>query len=822
MIQHETKKKLQKVITFGTFDLLHEGHLRILKRAREQGDYLIVGVSSDQLNDHKGKRSVFPESQRLAYVADLEYVDEVFLEKSLELKDEYIKTHKADLLVMGDDWVGRFDWVSCEVKYLPRTEGISSTLIKTEIKRLNRCARALFGDTYLTKHMDCALPIVNQLTKRNVAPILTNQNALPRKIGADALVYFNKPINEPWPEYDDQKRILVDHGASHLKWFLGSRARIDFFDVILTAGPDHVRALKAIFSDTADLDKVRATGFIKSEDLLSAPKLSREEVCAQANLDPAQKIVLFAPTWHITANDDIISAIDEMTKVPNHVASFHPETAHLPVGTLNVVKNVNGITTELMKHADVVVSDLSSTIYEAAALGKPIVQILLKEYPDNMAVLYDLPMSAGTAEHFCGGLPSRPKDLIENIARAASDDPAVSAMMVACKNRILAGTYINKEATSAIADQIAQICIETRAPAVPVENKPTGTPRYRRNMFFAQNCMIAHGGGNFDGIHASNSREAMNAGLDAVNIAELDFCMGKDGVLIAHDTFESHYGLDTHFSETTVEDFQNTRFDGQLTPLALAEAIKRSTQTGKALVCDIKPTKEAYKEVATALRAAVEEHGQIEQTVIQCYCVADYVEALRLGFQRVMLPAWKHYYKNPIGPEVFDFISACIEINADAVWGISLPYTNKHMDGPIIDHPDFLRMYAFWKRIFIHAAPPEQYSKILNLNLGLFADYYTRSLEYKDVPKGFNWRQYLFLNRDLLRANITCEIDATIHYKKYGIAEGRLFDYDRPEGFTFINYLNANPKLRKSSINGIDSAAAHYTRYGGQEKLKVI
>src|SRR5438045_5350631 len=100
-----------RVITFGTFDLLHEGHLRLLQRARALGDHLIVGVSTDRLNAEKGKRSFFSQDQRVQCVAALKYVDEVFLEDSLELKDEHIKQHAADLLVMGDDWEGKLDWV---------------------------------------------------------------------------------------------------------------------------------------------------------------------------------------------------------------------------------------------------------------------------------------------------------------------------------------------------------------------------------------------------------------------------------------------------------------------------------------------------------------------------------------------------------------------------------------------------------------------------------------------------------------------------------------------------------------------------------------
>lgn len=124
---------MKRIITFGTFDLFHIGHLKILERAKNEGDYLIVGISSDELNIKKGKKSVFPLDERLEIVKSIKFVDEVFVEESLELKDEYIKNHNADLLVMGDDWRDKFNWVSCSVKYLERTPNISTTYLKNSI-----------------------------------------------------------------------------------------------------------------------------------------------------------------------------------------------------------------------------------------------------------------------------------------------------------------------------------------------------------------------------------------------------------------------------------------------------------------------------------------------------------------------------------------------------------------------------------------------------------------------------------------------------------------------------------------------------------------
>ena len=118
------------VITFGTFDVFHVGHVRVLERAAALGDRLVVGVSADALNiAKKGRPPVFSQDERLEIIGALRVVDEVFVEESLEQKRDYILKYGADVLVMGDDWVGKFDWVSdaCEVVYLPRTPSVSTT-----------------------------------------------------------------------------------------------------------------------------------------------------------------------------------------------------------------------------------------------------------------------------------------------------------------------------------------------------------------------------------------------------------------------------------------------------------------------------------------------------------------------------------------------------------------------------------------------------------------------------------------------------------------------------------------------------------------------
>ncbi|MDD2870875.1 MAG: glycerol-3-phosphate cytidylyltransferase [Candidatus Gracilibacteria bacterium] len=126
---------MKKILTYGTFDLTHIGHIKILKRAKELGDYLIVGVSTDEFNNLKGKKCEFPYDHRKEIIESIKYVDLVIPESNWEQKIDDVNKYNVDIMVMGDDWEGKFDYLKeyCEVIYLPRTGGISTTQIKNNI-----------------------------------------------------------------------------------------------------------------------------------------------------------------------------------------------------------------------------------------------------------------------------------------------------------------------------------------------------------------------------------------------------------------------------------------------------------------------------------------------------------------------------------------------------------------------------------------------------------------------------------------------------------------------------------------------------------------
>ncbi len=128
---------MKRVLTFGTFDIFHYGHLKILERAAKYADELIVGISSDKLNfNKKGRTPVYSEDERMKIISSLNFVNGVFLEESLELKKEYLLKYDADMLIMGDDWAGKFDEFNeiCQVQYLPRTPDVSTTELIQRIK----------------------------------------------------------------------------------------------------------------------------------------------------------------------------------------------------------------------------------------------------------------------------------------------------------------------------------------------------------------------------------------------------------------------------------------------------------------------------------------------------------------------------------------------------------------------------------------------------------------------------------------------------------------------------------------------------------------
>lgn len=133
-------KQYPVVLTYGTFDLFHVGHVRLLRRLADLGDHLIVACSTDEFNAEKGKKTAVPFAHRKEMLASCRYVDRVIAEENWNQKRTDIVKYKADLFSMGDDWVGKFDDLRdlCDVLYLPRTENVSTTELKELIQTMRR------------------------------------------------------------------------------------------------------------------------------------------------------------------------------------------------------------------------------------------------------------------------------------------------------------------------------------------------------------------------------------------------------------------------------------------------------------------------------------------------------------------------------------------------------------------------------------------------------------------------------------------------------------------------------------------------------------
>lgn len=156
----DTETKAKKVVlTYGTFDLFHIGHLRLLRRLRELGDYLIVGVSTDRFNELKGKRTIVPFLDRAEIVRSITYVDQVIEEKSWDQKTDDVVNYGVNIFGIGDDWKGKFDDLNelCQVVYLPRTDAISTSSLKSSLE--------LFDTDHIAQ-LKQALDIISDLVQK--------------------------------------------------------------------------------------------------------------------------------------------------------------------------------------------------------------------------------------------------------------------------------------------------------------------------------------------------------------------------------------------------------------------------------------------------------------------------------------------------------------------------------------------------------------------------------------------------------------------------------------------------------------------------------
>lgn len=134
---------MKTILTYGTFDMFHFGHVELLRRLKSMGDRLVVGVSTDEFNRKKGKRSLYPYEHRAKIVESIQYVDQVIPEKTWEQKCDDITRLNVDIFAIGDDWQGKFDDLKdlCEVHYMPRTPDVSSTELRKSLNTISSVSK---------------------------------------------------------------------------------------------------------------------------------------------------------------------------------------------------------------------------------------------------------------------------------------------------------------------------------------------------------------------------------------------------------------------------------------------------------------------------------------------------------------------------------------------------------------------------------------------------------------------------------------------------------------------------------------------------------
>jgi len=371
------------ILTYGTFDLLHKGHINLLKRAKKLGDKLIVGLSTDEFNRIKKKECVMPYEERKLILESLEFVDFVFPEICWEQKIDDIDKYNIDTFVMGDDWKSTFDYLSnkCKVIYLPRTPDISTSELKKKKK-----IKVLYYTTTHFPHMypyykhfgglvfEPNLRRVEQL-KKQYEDINVARN--PRDIldyDPDIVLYTDY---HPFVPVKNAKHIMLFHGLCKKGYFAIKKSWncCEKYDLCLLYGNQLLKE----FADNNWNIKYKIIGYPRFDKMLSFnEKLFEND----------RKTILVTPTWgQLSLIKKFSKALIELSKTYNVIIKVHPITANFETrddsikylkelikyksNTLKLFSNLDALL--FMPQADILISAYSSTMEEFLYFNKPII-----------------------------------------------------------------------------------------------------------------------------------------------------------------------------------------------------------------------------------------------------------------------------------------------------------------------------------------------------------------------------------------------------------------------------------------------------------------
>ena len=204
---------MKKVITYGTYDLLHEGHINLLRRAKELGDYLIVGVTSDSFDKGRGKLNVRNNVlERVEAVRKTGYADEIVIEDYIGQKIDDIQRYDVDIFAIGSDWVGKFDYLNeyCQVVYLPRTEGISSTMLREQSQNTMRVG--IIGSGRMAKRFIPEAKVVNGI---EVTAVFNTEIELARNFADEYNLPYNYDTIDEFMQNIDAVYIASPHNTHY-------------------------------------------------------------------------------------------------------------------------------------------------------------------------------------------------------------------------------------------------------------------------------------------------------------------------------------------------------------------------------------------------------------------------------------------------------------------------------------------------------------------------------------------------------------------------------------------------------------------------------
>lgn len=735
------------VITFGTFDLFHYGHLRILERAKHRAGSngkLIVGVSSDKLTELKGKKPIIPLDQRLSIVRACKYVDEVFIEESLELKAQYIKKYHADILIMGDDWKNKFDDMPCKVIYLPRTPLISTSDLKKSLRSDDLPVTLLLCDVKLnSKHRRCMAYLLDYWDKcSHIKYIYWEDN--PHKYSAqeiDAVITLNVVRDIDQRVAPEVPRILLDHGLSVLKWFLIDQPRARSTDFFLCAGRIHKQILDTIHGSKVS-HKTYESVYVNSPALAEIPTLTRSDLHRLYRFKPNIPIICYCPTWTVknppeSIINDYTVILQQLSTLKNCNVIISPHVG-FSKKMLDYCKQCNinisqSPTQSIIKCADIVISDTSSVLNEAAYLGIPAIQLLMSSYTDNWSFGYRLPLIAGTIRYARLGLLSVPNNLAHNV-KSLLNEPQQASYYQAYASK---WGNISNNSNEILTSQICQCIRDFRySPRLqrPYEWASPWTKRQRLVDFLTHyQTKIIHSGGQINGFKYTCSRDAL---LNCIKyqqyLVEVDTVLSSDGVIIAHDNLEHHYGFTSRkFSQITTQEFLQAKCHQQFTTMSFETMLDLLVQHPKLkMVLDIKGDNAMYKRQIDYIVPLVERKSQQhqcnlwQQLVPQVYNTHNLQLVILKPFYGFVFAIWKQFDHIPLSPLCLNEIHRAMAMEPHRIMAISLRLIRPNTTINNTKDPNISKLLTLGPKVFIHGVTKlEAERPLLNNHFGLFSHY---------------------------------------------------------------------------------------------------